>query len=94
MAYEEKVRTVKKPHSLILEERKKLSVTGVEDVASFDENEIVLETAAGNLLIRGSDLKVGRVSIETGEVSVEGLVTELDYQEVSPGGSLWTRLFK
>jgi sporulation protein YabP len=94
MPYEEKSKTIKRPHNLTMEERKRLTVSGVEDVASFDENEIALETTAGTLLIRGTGLKVGKVSIETGEMSIEGLVTDLVYQEVSPSGSLWTRLFR
>ena len=94
MAYEEKIKTVKKPHHIMLEDRKHLTVSGVEDVVSFDENEITLETSLGSLVIRGADLKLGKVSTETGDAAVEGSIRELGYQETAQSGSLWARLFK
>ena len=93
MAYEESKKAVQRPHSVILEERKKLSVSGVEDVESFDDTRIIMRTVCGALLLKGSDLKIDRLSLETGEVGVTGLVTELSYEEVAPSGSLWTKLF-
>lgn len=93
MAYEEKIRPAAKAHHVILEERNRLSVTGVEDVASFDENEIVMTTAQGNLIVRGSGLHIGKLTLDSGEVSVEGQVTDLNYEETSPAGGFWSRLF-
>lgn len=93
MAYEEKARAGQKPHGVIMEERAKLSVTGVEDVERFDEDEVVLLTSRGSLVIRGSGLHIGRLSLDTGELTLDGLVTELCYEESAPGGSLWSRLF-
>ena len=55
MAYEEKIRPAAKAHHVILEERNRLSVTGVEDVASFDENEIVMTTAQAISLSGAAD---------------------------------------
>ena len=51
MAYEEKMRMPAKAHHIIMEERSKLSITGVEDVASFDEDEIVMRTSQGDGLV-------------------------------------------
>ena len=94
MIYDEKEKLNAKPHNLILEDRSRLTVTGVEDVDSFDEQRIILKTAKGALIIRGSDLHIDKLSLETGELAVSGLVTDLGYEETAPGGSLWSRLFK
>ena len=93
MAYEEKTKSMKKTHGVILEDRARLSVSGVEDVASFDEAEVVMTTVCGNLVLRGSELKIDRLSLDTGDVTLRGLVTDLSYEEVAPSRSLWARLF-
>ena len=84
---------VKKAHNLSLEERKKLNVSGVLDVESFDEHEIVMETGGGCLIIRGEELSIGKLSVDTGDVRIEGSIRELLYEETAPQESLWTRLF-
>ena len=71
----------KKPHSLSMEGRRRLSISGVEDVESFDEQQIVMRTSEGGLVICGTELSVSRLSVETGDVSVQGHVTELCYTE-------------
>lgn len=93
MAYEERRVTQQKPHSISLEDRKNLSVTGVERVDSFDEREIVMLTQGGNLIIRGSDMHMGKLDLVSGEATVTGLISELCYEEVAHTGSLWARLF-
>ncbi len=93
MAYEEKNRVATKPHSLTLEERGKLSVTGVMDVERFDEDEIVMITSRGALIVRGADLHVGKLSLDLGEISIEGIMNEINYEETTQTGSLWSRLF-
>jgi len=94
MAYEEKALvSAAPPHNVILEGRRKLSVSGVRDVARFDEGEIAMETVAGELIVRGEGLHIGRLSLDTGELSVEGHVTELCYEESAPAGGFWSRLF-
>ena len=84
---------VKKPHNIAMEGRKQLSVSGVEEVESFDEKEIVMLTSCGTLIIRGEDLSVSRLSVDSGDVNVQGTVISLGYEEVAPSGSLWARLF-
>jgi sporulation protein YabP len=78
-----------------MEERGALTVTGVTDVASFDETEIVAETTAGSLVIKGRNLRVGTLNLGTGDLGVEGEITSLAY---GAGGktktSLMSRLFK
>ena len=93
MAFEEKNKPMGKPHHLIMEDRTKLSVTGVEDVISFDENEIITRTAQGNLIIRGTGLHIGKLTLDSGEVSVDGSVRELCYEEPAPVGGFWAKLF-
>lgn len=93
MANEEKVKMVPKPHSVILDDRKKLSLSGVEDVQSFDETVIVIKTSMGMLIVRGSGLHVGRISLETGDMSVEGQISDLNYEERREEGGLFARLF-
>ena len=90
MAYEEKQRT--RPHSVTLDERERLTVTGVDEVERFDPDEVVLLTARGSLCVRGSDLHISRLSLDGGDLAVDGLVTELVYEESAPSGSLWSRL--
>lgn len=94
MIYEEKEKLSARPHNVILEDRSRLSVSGVEDVDSFDEQRIILKTTKGVLILRGSELHIDKLSLETGELAVTGLLTDLGYEETAPGGSLWSRLFK
>lgn len=93
MAFEEKSRIPAKPHHVIMEDRAKLSVTGVEDVISFDENEIITRTGQGNLIIRGTGLHIGKLTLDSGEVSIDGLVRELCYEDPAPMGGFWSKLF-
>jgi len=94
MPYEEKVRAAAKPHNVIMEDRARLSVSGVEDIENYDDNQISVVTVKGRLIIRGADLHVRRLSLETGELDVDGAMTDLSYEDAAPGGSLWSRLFK
>ena len=96
MAYGEAERTAqvpKKPNNLTLENRRKLTVSGVEEVERFDENEVCMRTGEGNLVVRGETLRISRLSVEGGDVSVLGLITELRYEEAAPERGFWARLF-
>jgi len=94
MVYEEKEKFSNTPQNIILEDRARLSVTGVLDVDSFDDRQIVAKTVKGTLILRGSDLHIDKLSLDTGDLVVTGLVTDLGYEETAPSGSLWQRLFK
>ena len=95
MAYEEKFKTVELPHNVIMESRKKVSVSGVDDVESFDENEIVMSTSQGILIVRGSDLRIEKLSLDSGDVVLEGTIDRLEYEDdVKVTGGLFSRLFK
>ena len=72
---------IKMPHNLVMEDRKTLSVTGVSDVDSFDESTIIVFTDIGELTVRGSDLHIRNLNIESGEVSLEGKISSLTYAD-------------
>lgn len=95
MAYEDKKNpVVRRPHSVILEERTKLTVTGVDEVLSFDEGEVTMRTSRGSLIVRGNELHVGKLAIDTGELGIDGTVSELLYEEEQQRGEgFWARLF-
>ncbi len=94
MAYEERRVSAAKPHSISLDERKNLSINGVERVDSFDEHEIIMLTSGGNLIIRGEELHMGKLDLVAGEAMVTGLICELCYEEVAHSGRIWARLFR
>ncbi|WP_026895561.1 sporulation protein YabP [Clostridiisalibacter paucivorans] len=68
-----------KQQNLILENRKSLSISGIEHVNSFDENTIVLSTVQGLLTITGKELNINKVNLEDGNVKIEGHVEGLVY---------------
>ena len=78
------------PHKLQLSERSKLTMTGVTEVASFEEHAVVLHTALGRLLVQGRDLKLKTLSLEGGQVAVDGNISALVYEEPRLTG--WRRL--
>ena len=57
-------------HHIILEEREQLSVSGVEEVESFDENTIIMTTVKGTLVVRGEDLHIEKLSLDGGDLRV------------------------
>ena len=81
-------------HRLQLEGREKLSVSGVEDVVRFDENCIVTTTSAGTLIITGEELHIGKLSLEGGELYVDGRITSISYEDTpNRQGGFFSRLF-
>ncbi len=83
-------------HNLILENRKKLSIAGVEDVESFDEESISLYTDMGMLTVKGDGMHINKLSIDTGEVIIEGRIDSMVYSDntQSGAGGFFGRLFK
>ncbi|MEL4106416.1 sporulation protein YabP [Oscillospiraceae bacterium WX1] len=95
MPYEEKYKTAELPHNVIMEGRKKVSVSGVEDVESFDDNEIVMRTTQGVLIVRGRGLRIEKLNLDSGDVVLDGMVDRLEYEDdVRVTGGLFSRLFK
>ncbi|MCL2884220.1 MAG: sporulation protein YabP [Oscillospiraceae bacterium] len=92
---EQTAQTPAAPHQVILQDRRTLSVSGVADVDSFDEETVVLLTSMGELTVKGSQLHVQKLNVETGDAVIEGAFDSLEYSEVQQRsrGSLWGRLF-
>lgn len=81
-------------HRLQLEGREKLTVSGVEDVERFDESCIVLTTCAGTLVVSGQGLHIGKLSLDGGELHVDGRIDELAYEDApAQRGSFFSHLF-
>ena len=79
--YDNKIKKPEFPHHLIMEGRSRISVSGVEDVDSFDESEIILLTSKGELIVRGLDLHVEKLSLDVGELEITGTVNSCEYVE-------------
>lgn len=90
--------TILKSHKLMVDNRKNTTLTGIKDVVAFDVGQVLLESSMGMILIKGADLKVTRLSLEKGEVDVEGHVDSLTYSDVKAygekGKSIIKRMFK
>lgn len=84
--------------NLILENREKLTITGVVDVLSFDDQIVIVDTQLGLLTIKGEDLRINKLSIDSSEVVIEGQVFNLGYSDSDiskkSNGSLLGKIFK
>ena len=83
-------------HRLELDGRERLVVTGVEEVERFDEEEIVMRTTAGTLVVGGTGLHIGKLNLDGGELHVDGAIHTLLYEDSAPAssqGGLLRRLF-
>ena len=83
-------------HHILLEGREQLTVSGVEEVESFDENTIVMLTVKGTLVVRGEDLHIEKLSLDGGDLKVEGDIDALTYEESrrERSGGLLARLLR
>ena len=81
------------PHKLTLNERKSLTMTGVTEIVSFDDGAVILRTGLGTLVIQGRDLKLKTLSLEGGQVAVDGNISALIYEEPRQTGSWLRRMF-
>ena len=82
------------PHSVVLENRKAFTATGVSDVDSFDDQTSVAYTDLGELVGRGHGLHINRLNMETGELTLTGEVDSLTYTEGRRENGFLSRLFK
>jgi len=96
MPLEEKKRSMSR-HTLAIDKRESVKVTGVTDVISFDEESVICESEMGVIVIRGINLHVNRINLESGELSITGEIDGITYENPSGGArskSLLGRLFK
>lgn len=84
---------MEQPHKLTLDERQKLIVTGVTEVISFDEDAVVLRTQLGLLTVQGQQLQLKTLSVDGGQLAVEGTVSALSYEQPREKGGWLHRLF-
>lgn len=84
--------------NLILENREKLNISGVLDVLSFDDQIVILETELGLLTVKGENLRINKLSLDTAEVIVDGEIYNLGYSEKDlekkSGSGILNRIFK
>lgn len=83
-----------KQHTLILENRTEMRMTGVKDIGSFSDTKIIIDTALGELTIKGEDLHVVGLDPETGDFSMTGRVKSLMYSSFSSRDNIFGRLFR
>lgn len=81
------------PHKLTLSERKVLTMTGVTEVISFDDTCVVLQTGMGMLTVQGQDLQLKNLSLDGGQIEVDGAVGALIYEEPRQSGGWLRRMF-
>ena len=96
---EEKQIEMKRAHKVTMEGRRSGTVTGVSDVLSFDVGEVVLRTEDGLLMIKGEELHVSRLTLEKGEVDIDGKIDSLTYtggqgKKADKGTSLFRKIFQ
>jgi len=94
---EEKKLIKSKPHNITIEGRERLIINGVRDVASFNENEVSLETEAGGLIIRGTDLHINRLNVDDGNLFIEGYIISCVYNDkidIKKTGNFLSNIFK
>lgn len=84
------------PHHVVIEERKSLTVSGVEDVERFDENTIVLSTSKGAMVVAGENLHIEKLSLDGGDLKVEGDIDAVTYEDGAGGsrGGFLARLLR
>jgi len=85
--------TVKRPHTLMLDNRGLLSMTGVEDVSGFDESAVMVRIADGALVIKGEGLHISKLSLDSGDVVIDGRINAMQYLGAGTK-NLRSRLFK
>lgn len=86
-----------KKHLLTMENRNKASISGVEDVESFDEETVIVYTTMGTLTLKGSEFRINKLNVECGELVVEGEIDGLEYSDRNAhekSGGFFSKLFK
>ncbi len=83
-------------HNIVMKGRDFLSASGIEDVDSFDDDKILAYTTEGLMTVRGANLKINRLSVEDGELEIEGIIDCIEYQDSHKpsGGGFLGKIFK
>lgn len=87
-----------RPHKITIESRERITITAVEDVDSFNENEVILLTGLGMITVMGEDLHISKLSLEEGILIIDGGIQAIDYadheEQRSTRGGLFSKVFK
>ena len=97
MINEQNFQNNEKIQNLILDNIKKLSISGVSDVLSFDDQIVILDTNLGLLTVKGEDIRINKLSLDTAEVIVEGEISSLSYsqnKQEKGAGTILSKIFK
>ena len=95
MAMAEEKKILKMQHNVIMESRRNLTITGVMDIDSFDEQTVIVFTEQGELTIKGVGLHINKIDVDTGDLLMEGEVDSLAYSDNQPQkGGILARLFR
>lgn len=82
------------PHSLIMENRNHLEITGVKNVDSFDEETIIMSTCRGELTVKGNNLNIEKFSIDTTDIGISGEVIALIYTNDRQSTGFFSKIFR
>ena len=82
------------PNSIVLEDRRRLVAEGVREILNYDDGTVTARTDLGDLSIRGAGLKILKISVDTGELTVEGEITALVFADAPQPGGFFGRLFR
>lgn len=97
MIEERKQNNINIMQNVVLENRERLNVTGINDILSFDDQVVILSTDLGMLTIKGSELKINKLNIDESEVKIEGNISSISYSQDSPerkNESIFSKIFK
>ncbi len=84
-------------HSVLIDNREKVTITGVEDVDSFDEHSVLLVTDLGYITLHGEDLHISKLNLDDGQLVVEGEIYGMEYSDadrMGKGGGFFGKLFR
>lgn len=95
MAMAEEKKILKTQHNVIMENRRSLTISGVMDIDSFDEQTVIVFTEQGELTIKGVNLHINKIDVDSGDLLMEGEVDSLSYADNEPNkGGLLSKLFR
>ena len=84
MAYETVTKAAETQHNITMEGRRRLSVSGVGDVESFNEEEVVMSSTSWTMIVRGSGMHMDRLSVDSGDVLITGRIDSISYEDEAP----------
>ena len=97
MVEERKTNNINIMQNLVLENREKLNVTGINEILSFDDQVVILSTELGMLTVKGSELKINKLNIDESEVKIEGNIINIGYSQNiddKKNDSIFSKIFR